>query len=85
MNIFVPQVFPFHMFPDINSSHNYLTFVCPYIEVINIMIFFFFFDWKTVKNVSANASETLAVLHRPVTIAAGRVVVFPGEVRVGLG
>lgn len=84
MNIFVPQVFPFHMFPDINSSHNYLTFVCPYIEVINIMIFFSFLIEK-LKNVSANASETLAVLHRPVTIAAGRVVVFPGEVRVGLG
>lgn len=84
MNIFVPQVFPFHMFPDINSSHNYLTFVCPYIEVINIQIFFSFLIEK-LKNVSANASETLAVLHRPVTIAAGRVVVFPGEVRVGLG
>lgn len=58
MNIFVPQVFPFHMFPDINSSHKYLTFVCPYIEVINIMIFFSFLIeklWKTVKNVSANA------------------------------
>lgn len=84
MNIFVPQVFPFQMFPDINSSHNYLTFVCPYIEVINIQIFFSFLIEK-LKNVSANASETLAVLHRPVTIAAGRVVVFPGEVRVGLG
>lgn len=42
MNIFVPQVFPFHMFPDINSSHKYLTFVCPYIEVIIIMIFVLF-------------------------------------------
>lgn len=37
------------------------------------------------KNVSANASETLTVLHRPVTIAAGCVIIFPGEVRVGLG